>query len=163
MPGHGVGGAARDDGQRHAVLHGRAGDLLDRAVAARVDKVAVFTAASETFNRKNINTSTAGSIRRFRPVVKGAKGAGLTVRGYVSTAFWCAFEGQIAPEATVDLAERLVDMGVDEVSISDTIGKATPDEVARLLGYLQARPLPLGRDDSQGADRAGADAEAIRG
>jgi len=109
---------------------------LDGAFAARVDKVAVFTAVSETFNRRNINTSVAGSLQRFRPVVKGAKQEGLPVRGYLSTAFWCAFEGQIAPEAAVDLAERLVDMGVDEVSISDTIGKATPDEVARLLDRL---------------------------
>jgi hydroxymethylglutaryl-CoA lyase len=109
---------------------------LDRAVASRVDKVSVFTAASETFNRNNINTSTEGSIRRFLPVVRGAQGVGLAVRGYVSTAFWCAFEGKIPPETVIGLVERLVDIGVDEVSISDTIGKASPDEVRKLLDRL---------------------------
>ena len=109
---------------------------LDRAVASRVDKVSVFTAASETFNRKNINTSTEGSIRRFLPVVRDARDAGLAVRGYVSTAFWCAFEGKIPPETVIGVVERLVDIGVDEVSISDTIGKASPDEVRRLLDRL---------------------------
>jgi len=65
--------------------------------------------------------------------------AGLPVRGYVSTAFWCAFEGKIALEAAVDVVERLVDLGVEEVSISDTIGKASPDEVTRLLDLLLPR------------------------
>ena len=109
---------------------------LERAVASRVDKVSVFTSASETFNRKNINTSTEGSIRRFRPVVKGAHGAGLAVRGYVSAAFWCAFEGKILPEAVIGVVERLLEIGVDEVSISDTIGKALPEEVKKLLDRL---------------------------
>jgi hydroxymethylglutaryl-CoA lyase len=109
---------------------------LDRAFAAGVDKVSVFTAASETFNRRNINTSIAGSLKRLQPVVKRALQAGIPVRGYLSTAFWCAFEGKIAPEAAVTVAESLIGIGVDEVSISDTIGKATPAEVARLLDKL---------------------------
>jgi len=112
---------------------------LERALEAKVDKVSVFTAVSETFNRKNINTSIEGSIRRFLPVLERARSVGLPVRGYVSTAFWCAFEGKIAPEATVDVVERLVDLGVHEVSISDTIGKASPDEVKRLLDLLLPR------------------------
>jgi hydroxymethylglutaryl-CoA lyase len=112
---------------------------LERALEAKADKVSVFTAASETFNQKNINTSIEGSIQRFLTVVESARRAGLPVRGYVSTAFWCAFEGKIAPEATVDVVERLVDLGVDEVSISDTIGKASPDEVTRLLDLLLPR------------------------
>jgi hydroxymethylglutaryl-CoA lyase len=112
---------------------------LDRALEARVDKVSVFTAASETFNRKNINTSIEGSIERFRPVLERARSARLPVRGYVSTAFWCAFEGKIAPEAAIEVVERLVDLGVSEVSISDTIGKASPDEVGRLLDLLLPR------------------------
>lgn len=109
---------------------------FDRALEAKVDRIAVFTAASETFNRKNINTSIEGSIQRFRPVVERAREAGLPVRGYVSTAFWCAFEGRIAPETVIDVVGRLVDLGVSEVSISDTIGKASPDEVRRLLDLL---------------------------
>jgi hydroxymethylglutaryl-CoA lyase len=117
---------------------------LARAIQARVDKIAVFTAASETFNQKNINTSVAGSLRRFAPVVAAARREGLPVRGYLSTAFHCAFEGAIRPEAVVDLALRLLDLGVDEVSISDTIGKATPEEVQRLLDQLLPR-LPAHR------------------
>lgn len=109
---------------------------LDRAVAAGVDKVSVFTAASETFTHKNINTSVEGSLRRFRPLIQRARHNGLPVRGYVSTAFWCAFEGRVSPGAVVDVVERLFDAGVDEVSISDTIGKASPQEVATLLEYL---------------------------
>lgn len=109
---------------------------LERAVEAGVDKFSVFTAASETFNQKNINTSVDGSLERFQPVVKRARKLGLPIRGYISTAFWCAFEGRTAPNAVVQLAQRLIDMGIDELSISDTIGKATPDEVSALLDVL---------------------------
>lgn len=109
---------------------------LDGALAAKVDKIAVFTAASETFNRKNINASIKSSIQRFRPVVTRAAGADLPVRGYISTAFWCAFEGRVAAQSVVDVARMLIDIGVDEVSISDTVGKASPDEVEKLLNRL---------------------------
>lgn len=115
---------------------------LEGAIAARADKVSIFTAASETFNRKNINASIAESFRRFKPVVAGAQRAGLPVRGYVSTAFWCAFEGRIPPQAAIAVAERLFEIGVSEVSISDTIGKASPDEVKRLLDLLLSRVSP---------------------
>ena len=113
---------------------------LERAKAAKVDKVAVFTAASETFNRKNINASIAESIERFRPVVRDA---GVPVRAYVSTAFWCPYEGRIAPAAVVDVVKRLVDLGVNEISIGDTIGKAVPDEVRALLRGLLPSPVPI--------------------
>ncbi len=103
---------------------------LERAVTARVDKIAVFTAASETFTRKNINATIAESIERFRPVVRAAP---VPVRGYVSTAFHCPYEGAIAPEAVLDVSRRLIALGVAELSIGDTIGKATPDEVRRVL------------------------------
>ena len=112
---------------------------LDRAIQSGVDKVSVFTAASETFNHKNINTSIKGSMRRFRPLVAQAREIGLPVRGYVSAAFWCAFAGRIAPEAAFDVVQRLIDIGVDEVSISDTIGKASPEEVQLLLERLLPR------------------------
>lgn len=107
-----------------------------RAMAARVGKIAVFTAASETFNRKNINASIEESIARFAPVVPEARAAGLPVRGYVSTAFWCPFEGKIAPSAVTRVTKRLLDLGVDEISIGDTIGKAVPSEVHALLDAL---------------------------
>lgn len=109
---------------------------FERALEAGADKVAVFTAASETFNRKNINTSVDGSLKRFLPVVRRAVEMGLPVRGYISTAFWCAFEGKISAGAVVRLAERLMDMGVDEIAVSDTIGKATPEEVGQLMDVL---------------------------
>ena len=109
---------------------------LDRALAARAGKVAVFTAASETFNRKNVNASIDESIARFETVVPRAHAAGLPVRGYVSTAFWCPYEGRIEPPAVVRVAKRLLDLGVDEISIGDTIGKAVPAEVHALLDVL---------------------------
>jgi hydroxymethylglutaryl-CoA lyase len=109
---------------------------FERARAAGVEKIAVFTAASESFNKKNINASIAESIARFEPVLRGAKTAKLTVRGYVSTAFWCPYEGRIRPEAVVDVCRKLFDLGVDELSIGDTIGKATPDETRALLEAL---------------------------
>jgi len=112
---------------------------LDRALEARVGKVSVFTAASETFNRKNINASIAESIARFVPVVDRAKVAGLEVRGYISTSFWCPYEGKIAPDKVTEVVQMLLDLGVDELSIGDTIGKATITEVDALLDLL----LPL--------------------
>lgn len=131
-------GIARCNGVLYsALVPNRKG--LDRAFAAGVDKVAVFTAASETFNQKNINTSIDGALQRFRPITAAAEEAGLPVRGYVSTAFWCAFEGKIAPRAVLRVVEQLMDIGIAEVAISDTIGKATPDEVRRLLDLLIPR------------------------
>jgi hydroxymethylglutaryl-CoA lyase len=112
---------------------------LDRALRSKVDKIAVFTAASETFNRHNINASIDESIERFEPVVRRAREAGLPIRGYISTAFWCPYEGPVPPQRTVEVAQRLRDLGVDEVSIGDTIGKAVPSEVLGLLDLL----LPL--------------------
>jgi len=109
---------------------------LDRALEAKADKIAVFTAASETFNRKNINASIEESIERFAPVVPRALDAGLRVRGYISTAFWCPYEGRIGPAAVVAVAKRLLDLGVEDLSIGDTIGKAVPAEVHALLDLL---------------------------
>ncbi len=110
---------------------------LDRALAVgTIGKVAVFTAASETFNRRNVNASIAESIERFRPVARGAKDARLRLRGYVSTAFVCPYEGAIRPDAVRDVSARLLDLGCDEISIGDTIGAATPLDVARLLDVL---------------------------
>jgi hydroxymethylglutaryl-CoA lyase len=109
---------------------------LDRALAAKVDKIAVFTAASETFNRKNINATIAESIDRFEPVVRRARERKLTVRGYISTAIWCPFEGKIDPAKAVEVSRRLLELGVDELSIGDTIGKASPAEVGALLDVL---------------------------
>ena len=115
---------------------------MDRALEAAPDRVAIFTSASETFNLKNINTTIEGSIRRFLPVLERAQGMGMPVRGYVSAAFWCSFEGAVPPQAVADVVDRLVDIGVEEIALSDTVGKASPEEVARLLDRLLPRLSP---------------------
>jgi hydroxymethylglutaryl-CoA lyase len=112
---------------------------LDRALECDVEKIAVFTAASETFNQKNINATIEESIGRFVPVIDRALAAGRTVRGYVSTAFHCPYEGRIQPDAVVPVVQRLLDLGVHEVSIGDTIGKASADDVRTLLAQLTER------------------------
>ena len=117
---------------------------LEGALAAHVGKVAVFTAATETFNRRNVHASVAESIERFRPVVSGAKAARVKVRGYISTAFWCPYEGPTPPERAVDVCMRLVDLGCDEIDVGDTIGAATPPDVAALLDLLLPR-VPAAR------------------
>ena len=102
---------------------------LERAIESRIRRIAVFTAASETFNRKNINMGVQESIDVFRPVVKRALDEGISVRGYVSTCFVCPYEGPVAKEKVSDITRALLDLGVDEVSIGDTIGAATPKDV----------------------------------
>ncbi|MGZ3664086.1 MAG: hydroxymethylglutaryl-CoA lyase [Ktedonobacterales bacterium] len=109
---------------------------MERALAAGVGEVAVFTGASETFVQHNINTSIAGSIENFRPVVEMARDTGKRVRGYISTAFGCPYEGHVAPEAVVRVADMLLGLGVDELSIGDTIGVATPNQVVEVTELL---------------------------
>ena len=106
---------------------------LERARAAAVDKIAVFTAASDTFAQRNIHCTVRESIERFKPVVSQAKRDGLVVRGYVSTATHCPFEGAVAPLRVVQVMQELLVLGVDEISLGDTIGKAVPADVRRLL------------------------------
>ena len=106
---------------------------LDRARAAAVRKIAVFTAASETFTRHNINASIRESIERFASVVSGAKRDGMAVRGYISTAVFCPYEGRIAPARVVDVMKRLLELGVEDISLGDTIGEASPTDVRTLL------------------------------
>ena len=116
---------------------------LERAVAAGVSEVAIFAAASETFSRKNINQSIDESLTGYAAVCVDAKAAGLRVRGYLSTCFVCPFEGRIDPAKVAEISERLVEIGVYEVAISDTIGAATPGDVVRVLEATRARlPLP---------------------
>ncbi len=112
---------------------------LERALAAGVREIAVFTAASETFNSRNINATIDQSIERFAPVIKRARQERVRVRGYVSTSFGCPYEGTVAPEKVVNVAQRLVAIGVDEVSIGDTIGVGTPNQVVELSAALFKR------------------------
>ncbi len=109
---------------------------FEAALAAGAREVAVFTAASETFNRRNINASIDESFARFAEFVPEARRDGLWVRGYVSTCFGCPYEGRVAPEKVVEVARRLVELGCDEVSIGDTIGVAVPSQVADVMGRL---------------------------
>ena len=109
----------------------------EQARAAGAREIAVFTAASETFNRRNTNATTAESFARFSSFVPDAKRDGLRVRGYVSTAFGCPYEGVVSAERVVDVALRLVESGCDEVSIGDTIGVGVPTQVADVMGRLK--------------------------
>ncbi len=109
---------------------------LERAMSVGVREIAVFTAASETFNRKNIHAGVDESIERFRPVVARAKEEKIRVRGYVSTAFGCPYEGDVAPEAVREVIHKLLDLEVDEISVGDTIGVATPADVYDVIETL---------------------------
>jgi hydroxymethylglutaryl-CoA lyase len=109
---------------------------MERALEARVNKIAIFTAASETFNQKNIDATIDESIERFKPIVARAKREKRLIRGYISTSFYCPYEGKIAPKTVVSVAQRLLDLGIDEIVLSDTIGKAVPSEVRALLDVV---------------------------
>ncbi|HYK41180.1 MAG TPA: hydroxymethylglutaryl-CoA lyase [Thermoanaerobaculia bacterium] len=109
---------------------------LERAIESGVREIAVFTAASESFNRHNINAGVDESIERFRPVVQRAAEEKIRVRGYVSTAFGCPYEGPISPEAVREVIHKLLDLSVDEISIGDTIGVATPAGVYEVIETL---------------------------
>jgi isopropylmalate/homocitrate/citramalate synthase len=109
---------------------------LERAIASGVREIAVFTAASETFNRHNINAGVDESIERFRPVVARAQEEKIRVRGYVSTAFGCPYEGEVSPDAVREVVHKLLDLPVDEISLGDTIGVATPSRVYDVIETL---------------------------
>jgi isopropylmalate/homocitrate/citramalate synthase len=115
---------------------------MERALAAGATDVAVFTAATESFTRANINMTIAESLEAFRPVIRLAQEAGTPVRGYVSTALGCPYEGHVAPEAVVRVAASLMALGVWQVSIGDTIGVGTPSGVEAVLEALFAEIAP---------------------
>ncbi|GMU32945.1 MAG: hydroxymethylglutaryl-CoA lyase [Planctomycetia bacterium] len=117
---------------------------LDRALETGIRRIAVFTAASDSFTKKNINMTVDESLATFAPVVKSALAAGLTVRGYVSTSFVCPYEGNISKDRVLDVTTRLLDMGIDEVAVSDTIGAAAPTDVFETVGHL-LKSIPPGK------------------
>lgn len=117
---------------------------MQRALEAGAKEVSIFTAASETFNRKNINCSIAESMDRFEPVMTIAREHGIKVRGYISTVIGCPYEGPIAPQAVADVAERLDAMGCQEISLGDTIGVGTPLKAQRMLAVVAER-VPMDR------------------
>lgn len=117
---------------------------LDAAIESGLDHVAIFAAASETFSRRNINQSIDESLSTYADVVKAAREHSIGVRAYLSTAFGCPYEGTVPVEAVVDTAGRLLDLGVDEIAVSDTIGVAHPGQVADVVEAVAAR-VPLQR------------------
>ncbi len=112
---------------------------LEAALAVGVKEIAVFTAASETFTHKNINCSIDESFQRFMPVIKAAQAAGLRIRGYVSTALVCPYEGEIRPQAVADVAARLYELGCYEISLGDTIGAGTPNKTQAMIEAVAAK------------------------
>ncbi|MBC7385577.1 MAG: hydroxymethylglutaryl-CoA lyase [Cryobacterium sp.] len=106
---------------------------LERAIDAGVTGIAVFTAATESFAKRNIGMSISESLAVFRDVVTEAKRKKLEVRGYVSTAFGCPFEGKVSPKKSLKVAEKLAELGIKEISIGDTIGVATPMGVLNVM------------------------------
>ncbi|MGZ4630212.1 hydroxymethylglutaryl-CoA lyase [Oryzihumus sp.] len=120
---------------------------LDRALALGVEAVAIFGSATETFARKNLNRTVAESVTMFAPVVERARAEGAWVRAYVSMCFGDPWEGEVPIAQVVDVAQRLMDLGCDQLSLGDTIGVGTTGHVQRLLDALEVKGI--------GADRIG--------
>jgi isopropylmalate/homocitrate/citramalate synthase len=109
---------------------------LERAMEVGVTSIAIFTAASESFNKRNINMSIEESFENYAPVAVRARSVGMRVRGYISTAFGCPYEGEVPPEKVLEVSARLLDLGCYEVSVGDTIGVGTPMQVQGVIGML---------------------------
>jgi hydroxymethylglutaryl-CoA lyase len=124
-------GVSRLAGEFHVLVPNLKGYEAARAAGAKV--VSVFAAASEGFSRANINCSIAESIERFRPIIARAKADGVRVRGYVSCVLGCPYDGEVKPQAVVDVAKALWDLGCYEISLGDTIGVGTPGKARELL------------------------------
>ena len=134
-------GLQRRPGVRYSVLTPNLKGW-EAAVATRPDEIVVFGAASEAFSQKNINCSIAESIERFAPVVAAARAAGVKVRGAISCAVGCPYEGEIAPERVGLVARLMHGIGVQHVGVADTIGVGTPLKVQRALdAALQHYPV----------------------
>lgn len=139
LPGAGPGGPVR-----YPVLVANARGMA-RAETAGASAIAVFTAASDAFNRKNIGLGVAESLEAFRPLLARARGLGWWTRAYVSTAFGCPYTGRVTPVRVVEIALALAEAGADEVCLGDTIGVGVPSQVRELTGRLTAEGLPAER------------------
>jgi len=131
-------GITRHPGVRYTALVPNLQGLA-RAREARVDEIAVFPAASETFSKRNINQTIDEALAQAKQVCDAARTLDLPVRAYLSTSFGCPFEGAVAPSRVAELTARLIEMGAYEVSISDTIGVAHPAQVADVLSHVMPR------------------------
>lgn len=138
-----LGGIRRREGVSYPVLVPNMRGY-EAARAAGADEIAVFAAASESFSRENINCSIAESLERFRPVVAAARAAAVRVRGYVSCALGCPYEGEVAPAKVADVAAELHDLGCYEISLGDTIGVGTPGKAQAMVEAVAER-LPRER------------------
>lgn len=136
-------GITRRPGTRYTALVPNVAGLT-RALDARVDAIAVFAAASESFSRRNLNQGIAESLDGYRAVCDLARSSNLPVRAYVSTAFGCPFEGHVDPAAVARVSSALIAMGAYEVAVSDTIGIAHPGQVPLVLDAVSAH-VPLDR------------------
>jgi hydroxymethylglutaryl-CoA lyase len=136
-------GVERKSGVAYAVLVPNM-QGFEAAHAAGADEIEVFGAASESFSRKNINCSIAESLERFSPVVEAARANKMRVRGAVSCAVGCPYEGEVKPKAVAILAEELHEMGCYEISLADTIGVGTPGKVRAMIEAV-ARKVPIGK------------------
>jgi hydroxymethylglutaryl-CoA lyase len=117
---------------------------FEAALAAKADEVVIFGAASEAFSQRNINCSIAESIARFEPVAKAAKANGVRLRGSISTAFGCPYQGEVSLDAVADVVARMRDLGCDEIDIADTIGVSTPRKTQAVM-LRAASEFPLER------------------
>jgi hydroxymethylglutaryl-CoA lyase len=115
---------------------------FEAALAAGAEEIVVFAAASETFSEKNINCSIAESLERFAPVLAAARAANVRVRGYVSCALGCPYEGRVAPERVAEVAGKLYEAGCHEISLGDTIGVGTPNRTKAVFASV-ARRVPV--------------------
>jgi hydroxymethylglutaryl-CoA lyase len=140
------------EGEFHVLVPNEKGYEAARSAGARV--IAVFGSASEGFSRANINCSVAESIERFRPVIARARSDGIKVRGYISCVLGCPFDGEIKPQAVVDVAKILWDLGCNEISLGDTIGVGTPRKAKELLravaGHVPIAHLAMHFHDTYG-------------
>ncbi|WP_441241909.1 hydroxymethylglutaryl-CoA lyase [Tardiphaga sp. 768_D3_N2_1] len=128
-------------GEFHVLVPNEKGYEGAKAVGAKV--IAVFASASEGFSRANINCSVAESIERFKPVIERARADGIRVRGYVSCVLGCPYDGDVAPQAVVDVSKTLFDLGCYEVSLGDTIGVGTPSKARQMLRAVAGSvPMP---------------------
>ncbi len=112
---------------------------FDAAIAAGVDEIAVFGAASEAFSQKNINCSIAESFDRFTPVARAARAKNIRMRGYISCVLGCPYQGEVTPQVVAGVAERLLDLGCYEISLGDTIGVGTPGQAAAMIEAVADR------------------------
>jgi hydroxymethylglutaryl-CoA lyase len=117
---------------------------FEAALAARADEVVIFGSASEAFSQKNINCSIAESIARFEPVAQAAKANKLRLRGSISTAFGCPYQGEVPLDAVADVVRRMRDLGCDEIDIADTIGVSTARKTQAVM-LAASREFPLDR------------------